>query len=214
MKTIRILLLLCFAVASLPSLAQISEEFDYGNLQEHTYSNDFFGFSLDIPPDWFIQNEEQIGKLMDIGREMVTGDDENMKAILKASEVNTATLLAVYQYEMGSPVDYNPNLVMVAENLSLAPGVKSGKDYLFHARKLLLQTQMPYTHVDTTFGERDFGSQEFGVMHATLSLMGMEIGQTYYCTVKNGFSLSLIVSWLGEEQKEAIDKVLSSLTFE
>jgi hypothetical protein len=148
-----------------------------------------------------------------VGKDMVAGDDENMKAIVKASDVNTANLLGVFQHEYGSPVQFNPNFLVVAENVKAAPGMRTGSDYLFQSRRLLTQSQFQYDRIDETFEKETINGTDFYKMNAEVSLMGITIRQIYYSTILKGFSFNVIISYSSDEQKDSLLKVINSMTF-
>lgn len=116
----KINLLLTIVILSIfpncPTKAQ-STDFDYGNIEQNIYMNKYFGVEMVLPQDWVVQSREQIDHIMKTGKNLVAGDDAKMKAVIKASEVNSANLLTVYKYEIGSAVDYNPSMAMMAENI-------------------------------------------------------------------------------------------------
>jgi len=143
----------------------------------------------------------------------VAGDDENLKAIVKASDVNTANLLGVFQHEYGSAVQFNPNFLVVAENVKAAPGMRTGSDYLFQSRRLLTQSQFQYDRIDETFEKETINGTDFYKMKAEVSLMGITIRQIYYSTILKDFSFNVIISYSSDEQKDALLKVINSMTF-
>ena len=189
------------------------ENFDYGKVENNKYSNSFFEFSMDLPADWIVQTKEQTENLAKMGQELVAGDDKNIKAALKASEINSANLLAVFKYEVGAAVEYNPNFMLVAENLKNAPGIKTGSDYLFQSRKILKQSQVQYEHIDETFEKVIINNNEFYLMNAHLNYMGLSIKQVYYSTILNGFCLSAIISFIDDEQRKDLELILKSMEF-
>lgn len=79
---------------------------------------------------------------------MFAGDNENLQAVINAADVNSVNLLFVFQHEVGTNVEFNPNFIVVAENLSHSPGIKNGRDYLVQAKKFLKQTQIQYAYID------------------------------------------------------------------
>ncbi len=119
-------------------------DFDYGHVENGIYSNTYFDVSINLPQNWVVQSQEQTDKMVEQGSDLIAGEDENMKTVLKASEVNVANLLSAFQYEYGSAVDYNPSIVINSENIKNFPGIKNGADYLFQAKKLLEQGQFQY----------------------------------------------------------------------
>lgn len=215
MKTKLHLLGLLILIISLSGCTDTKQpkNFDYGHIENNTYLNSFFRLELTIPDNWIIQNQEQTENLTKLGKELVAGDDENLKAVLNAAEINTANLLTVFQYELGSTVDYNPNFMLITENLKNAPGTKTGSDYLFQARKLINQSQFQYSHIDDVFEKQVIGNKDFYTMNLSMNYMGLEIKQIYYATVTDRFGLSLIVSYTTEEQKKDLEKMISSIAF-
>jgi hypothetical protein len=188
--------------------------FDYGTTEENIYSNSFFDFTMTLPADWVLQSVEETENIMEEGRKLVAGDDKNLESVLKAAEINTANLLVIYQYEMGAAVDYNPSLMLMAENLRNAPGIKNGADYLFHARKFLSQGQIQYDHLDEEFEKVDINGMTFHLMNTNINYMGYDIKQKYYSTVLNGFSLNMIITYVYDDQKSELEQSINSLTFE
>ncbi|PLX25604.1 MAG: hypothetical protein C0599_00325 [Salinivirgaceae bacterium] len=62
--------------------------FDYGKVENGIYSNEYFGFSVQIPDKWVVQSREQQEGLMEASEKIVTGDDKYMKAVYDAAKVN------------------------------------------------------------------------------------------------------------------------------
>jgi hypothetical protein len=187
--------------------------FDYGKVESNKYVNSYFGMEMDIPADWFVQDQETLDNLTKVGKNMIAGDDENMQAVIKASEINTANLLAVYQHEYGTPVAFNANFILIAENLKKTPGIRTGRDYLTHARRLLEQSQFKYDHLDEEFEKEIVGGAEFYKMKADVSFAGVDIHQVYYSTILKDFSFNVIVSYSDESQKQEVLKVIQSMSF-
>jgi len=192
---------------------KIPDNFDYGSVENGIYENEYFDFKINLPEDWVVQSKEQIDNLKNSGKDIVAGDDEKMKAILKASEVNSANLLVAFQHELGAAVEYNPNIMIIAENVKNSPGIKNGSDYLIQAKKLLQQTQIKYDFISEDFEKEKISSVEFYKMETHMSYMGLEIKQTYYSTVLKGFSFNIIISYVSDDQKEVLLNTLNSLKF-
>lgn len=189
------------------------KDFDYGYVEDSNYINSFFGLELKLPSDWIVQTKEQTENLAKMGKDLVAGDDKTMKAVIKASEVNSANLLAVFKYEVGAAVNNNPNFMLVAENLQNAPGIKNGSDYLFQTRKLLKQSQILYDSIDEEFTKEIINNQEFYLMNCSINYMGLNIKQKYFSTIQNGFCLNAIISFVDDEQKNDLEKIISSIEF-
>ena len=189
------------------------KDFDYGKVENDRYVNSYFDLELNLPSHWIVQTKEQTENLSKRGKELIAGDNKNMKAVFKASEINTANLIAAFQYEVGSAVDYNPSFMLVAENLKAFPGIKTGSDYLYQARKLMKQAQFQYDSIDDEFKKIMINNQEYYLMNASISYAGYTIRQEYYSTLKDGFCISAIISYNDDEQKSVLKKVINSMKY-
>lgn len=188
--------------------------FDYGHVENSTYVNSFFGVELKLPTDWIVQSKEEIDKMAETGKDVIAGDNKSLKAAIDAAEINTANLLSVFKYEVGTAVEFNPNFMLVAENLKHAPGIKNGSDYLFQSRKILKQSQIQYESIDENFEKVMLNGHEFYTMNTLIDYMGVKIQQRYYSTIQNGFCLSAIISYTGDEQKKELEALINSLEFD
>ncbi|MCX6237351.1 MAG: hypothetical protein NTY07_07300 [Bacteroidia bacterium] len=186
-------------------------DFDYGKIENNKYINNYFGCEISIPKEWVIQTKEQMDKLSKKGSDLLAGDNSNTKALLKASEVKTANLLGVFKYERGAAVDFNPNFMIIAENISDYPGIKSGRDYLFQTRKLLDQSQFKYDFLDSVFKKEKINNIEFYSMNAFVKNMNTEIKQIYFSTIIKGFSFDIILTYNNELQKQELISVIKTL---
>ena len=190
-----------------------SKKFDYGHMEDNKYINSFFSLELQLPDGWVVQSKEQTENITNLGKDLIAGDDKNLKAVLDASEVNSANLLTVFKQELGAAVDYNPSFMLVAENLKNAPGIKNGSDYLFQTRKLLQQSQMEFEHMDEEFTRETVNNLVFDTMNCSINYMGFVIHQKYFSTIQNGFSISAIISFIDEDQKKELEQVVNSMVF-
>ncbi len=189
---------------------KLPNDFDFGKTEKGSYKNDFFQMEISFNPDWVIQDKQQMNNLVEMGSEIVVGDNKNLKSAVKASMVNTAYLLTIFKYELGSAVEFNPSFMVVAENTKNFPGIKNGSDYLFHARKLLEQSQMEY-HFEKDVFEKRIGKANFHVMEAKLDYLNKTIVQEYMTTVSKGFSLSFIVSYTNEDEKNELYEIIKKI---
>ena len=188
-------------------------EFDYGHLEHNKYVNDFFKFEIQIPEGWAIQNKEQMKNLAKMGQKMVSGDDENMAAAVKASQINSANLLVAYQHELGSMVETNPNIMVVAENVKNFPGIKTGQEYLFQAKKMLERSQVKYTFQEISESPVSYDGKDFYEMAATLEVGGQSVTQKFYSTILNGFSFNIITTYFNEDEAENLQEILKTMRF-
>lgn len=188
-------------------------DFDYGRIENSQYVNSFFGFEITLPTDWIVQTKEQMEDMTNRGKALVAGDDSNMKAVLKASEINTANLLSVFQFERGSAVEYNPSFSIIVENIKNLPGIKTGNEYLFQAKKLMEQSQLKYDYIDKEFSKEVVNGTDFYKMNAEIKYMGLDIKQIYFVTIQKGFSFVVITTFINDQQKQDLLKSIYSMQF-
>lgn len=151
-----------------------SDEIDFGGIKNSVYQNKYFGLSVKLPAEWSVLDQEAQRLLVETGGKMAAGADKNLKAVIKASEMQTVYLFTAFKHPLGAPVTFNPGIMCLAERVRQMPGIKRGKDYLFHARKLLESGQIEYSF-PSEISTESVGGQDFDVMHAE-TLMGGQSG--------------------------------------
>ncbi|SFT42129.1 hypothetical protein SAMN05216474_0468 [Lishizhenia tianjinensis] len=189
---------------------KIPENFDFGQVSNGLYTNDYFEMEVHFDPNWAVQNKEEMNNLIEMGNELVSEGDEEMKKLIEASKVNTAYLLTVFKYEVGTPVEFNPSFMIIAENTKNFSRIKDGGDYLVEAKKTLKQTPMNYSFNKPVY-EKIINNTSYHILEAELSYVGKSITQEYISTVKNGFSLLFTLSYSTEEEKSELYKVLNKI---
>lgn len=193
---------------------QLKNIFDYGSVKDGLYINEFFGCSLNIPAGWAVQTREEMEQLQNLGKDMIAGKDKKLKRKLKTSEIRSANLITAFKYKLGTTVEFNPNISIVAENIKFSPGIKSGADYLNHSRELLKQSQFKYDSISARFDQVEFSGKVFSRMFTSVNYMGIPIKQEYYSTIVNGFSFNIVISYSNNEQREELLGMLETLKFE
>jgi len=188
-----------------------SEEVDRGSFSGSVYRNDYFGMTITIPSDWSIQDSKSMQAVMDLGKKVIDKDDKNLKAVMEASKFQTVNLFAVFQHPLGSPVPFNPNLICMAERVRHMPGIKRGKDYHFHTRKLLgssLNVKFPKEIYTETFG-----GVEFDVLYSETNFGTILAKQKQYAAIIKGYALIIVTTFADDDQDAALNKILKTLDF-
>ena len=183
-----------------------------GQVTGNTYSNGYFGFSVDFPAGWEVAPLEVQKELTNMGAEMVSGDDPASKAAVKASLKSTYDLLMVFKHPVGAPVPWNPSLILVAENLRGSPGIKTGKDYLYHMTRFLINSPMDYK-IEQESAPLTLGGRKFYRSDLSVSITGQQTQQAYVSTVIQGYAISVILSWRSDEEKTVLEKALQTVKF-
>lgn len=188
----------------------LPENFDFGKAENGIYTNNYFRMQIKYNPDWIVQSKEQTQNLIEVGGKVVSGNNRMLQAAVEASKVNTAFLLSIFKFEVGSAVDFNPSFIAIAENTKKFPGIKNGKDYLFHTKKALKQTALDYQFTKEAYHKR-IGNSNFYAMESKPIVPGQDITQEYMTTVTKGFSLTFIISYSNEDEKAELYQMISDL---
>lgn len=161
-------------------------------ISDGRYTNEFFGLMLPIPEGWSVASDESEAYIMDAGSTVMEGDAA-LEAAAEAARKTTFQLLTLSQFEMGAAVESNPMLLLMAERVSHVPGIKNGKDYLFHLTKVLTRTELPYEVIDearsVTLGDREWYRIQFQV-----SAAGQDLQQDYYAMKQDDYVLSVLLT--------------------
>lgn len=199
-----VLLVSCSKKEPLPSV-------DDGYIEGNTYYNEYFGLSLEIPETWIIQNREMLEHFKDITNKGFHANDDSVdRAIKKTIDERTKQLLLAFQYEVGAPVEFNPSVMIIAEDISITPGIKTASDYHYHAKSLLENSNMKATF-DRAKSEKTLTGFSFESLPVNFSINNLEIKQDYYTMIVDRNVLMITVSYLTDEQKLTVESILDTL---
>lgn len=188
----------------------LPKNFDYGTVRNSTYVNDYFDLKIPFPSDWTVVEGEQLKRIQEAGNEIAAGDNKHIKKVLEASEINTAQLLSLFRNKVGTKVDFNHNLQVLVENLNTLPSITTGKDYLFNARQLLLNTAMDIEIIEETQTLNIEGRNIDGLVLIN-TIKGLQIHQTYLAVVKNGFCLNFVLSYINDGQRDELHSIIGKM---
>ena len=193
------------------STAQQSSSPADASVSGGVYTNRYFGFSLSYPKDWVVHGEATNERIKEIGKERATSTGAMSAASSAVVLRNTYQLLTTFQYPMGAAVEVNPGFLVVAERVSHAPAIVTGRDYLNHVRPLMIKTGVAPVNepVELTLGGRKFFRQDF-----RMDVVGTSISQTIILTVTQGFALAFILSGKDEASMAEMGKAVATLKFD
>jgi hypothetical protein len=211
-KFLAIVMLTAWFIFSSGCQEKASEEVDQGAFSGSVYRNNYFGLTITIPSDWSIQDSKSMQDIKNLGKNVLDKDDKNLKAVMEASEFQTVSLFAVFRHPLGSPIPFNPNLMCMAERVRHMPGIKRGKDYHFHTRKLLESSHMSVNFPKEIYTET-LGGVEFDVLYSETSFGTMLVKQKQYGAVIKGYVLLIVTTFADENQEATLDEILKTLSF-
>lgn len=164
-----------------------------GELKADRYTNTFFKFTLTVPESWHAQGP----KLAPSGDQAAT----------------SWTLLSLWPYPQSETDQFNPNLGLFAEYIAGLPDIKTGKDYLTHARKMLETGQLTYTFNDQS-RQTDIAGHTFDVLETQLQTTDQPLYQHYYATTQGDFVLAAVLTFANDEQRQLLENTLAQIQFE
>ena len=184
---------------------------DAGRVIGSTYSNSYFGFQVTFPKDWSIQDHEAQLALGERGKKMLAGNDKKLDQAIEAAEATTLHLFAAFEFPLGTPPP-NPSILGTAENLQSNPQIKKATDYLLNARKLLEMGQVEVAFPGPMQNTKISGVG-FDVLPLTIKIGAIQTHQKIYTTIRRGYALSLILTYVNPEEESALQAILKSVSF-
>ncbi len=191
--------------------AEIAEVSFASSSDDNRYTSELFGVSVVKPDGWYASEVELADQLMETGRDFIAGDDDNLRALLDASTQNTFNIFGFYNYEVGAPVEVNPNILAVAERVKLMPGIKTGADYLFHSKTFLQGTAMEISFSEEKL-QKDVDGHLFDGMQmtSTVPVVG-EVQQRMYAARNGDFAIAFVLTYRSAEQLDALEGILDTV---
>jgi len=214
MKTIQSIIVIFLLVSTSNSCKQNGKpvDFDYGHVTDNVYYNNYFSLKMKVPNKWVVQSEDQKKEFMKTGFDIVTEGNDHLREAAKASEINTANLFAAFQNEIGTTVEFNPSLLIIAENVSMFPEINTGADYLSNTKKILEGVNIAYEFLSEDFNLQTIDGLDFYTMDTKIEISSSEvIYQSYFVSLINGFSFSIAITYATEEEKNVLLDAVHSL---
>ena len=186
---------------------------DSGSVTDNLYASDFFGFTYLFPKGWSVQGEVTKKYLMEVGRALVTRGDPTKTAVMDVAEKHTYQLLTIFEHPVGTPVAFNPGLIVMAEDVSFAPGIQKGSDYLLNL-KVGIEKRHPELKILREPTEQSFGGKSFFRMDVSFEVSTeATVFESYSSTILNGNALTFIFFGEKPERLQSLSETLNTLEF-
>lgn len=182
-------------------------------VSETTFENAYFKLTVEKPADWYAMDLSQSAAMSELGADMMSGDDEQMKAMLNTSLKRTVNIFSFFQYEPGAAVSENLNVAAVAEGVGFLPGIKRGSDYFFHVEKLLEQSAID-VEIEEGYEQRMIGGVEFDQMNLIMDFGEVSVNQSYYAARYEDYIIALVETYTSEDSRESTQAILDSITLD
>jgi hypothetical protein len=176
-----------------------------GSVEGGLYRNDVLSVSMKLPDGWLVIDEKQYGFANNRGSRTATrsGVDDAVDRSMK----NTATLVAVSKYSLGTP--RNASLVMGLERLRdpamPAQAIAAGSLAALKAELPLRVTREVYT--------TRLGGAEFASFSVAVDLPDGVFRQNYFVTNRRGQALTITNSYVYDDDAQAMERSILSLRF-
>lgn len=200
--------LLKFAVGAAVAVAATgcrkNAPLDTGRIENGIYTNDFFKFSVNIPPGWHIANDLTEEYLAEEGGRVITPEG----APEGAAFVN---LLTVFKHAPDLGKIPNPGFCWMAENTEDISNVTATK-CLTAIKQYLTDSDIEASFPKGIYTAR-LDKQNFEVMDVELKTDHATATQKYYVTIKKGYALFCIINTTETTKNAAIEKMIKSVNF-
>lgn len=205
-----LLLLLFITLVSVGCEKQPPKAIDFGSFEKGAYVNAFFDLRIPIPESWHVLDDETRIELMSRGAQVAAGDNENLQAVINAAEMKNLSLLFASEKPPGFPTNSNPTLMVIAESITHAPGIKRGSDYHFHTRKMLEQSPMKVTYPREIYVQK-IGNVSFDVLEAQLEMGTVSHFQRQYVAIYNNYALLIGLTYQDEAGLKKLEQILQQI---
>jgi len=189
-----------------------SEEIGFGHFEGNRYFNEYFGFQINFPKAWSIEDPQANDALYKRGGDFIAGENENLKAAFRAAEHISVNLFGVFKFMPGSPVDSNPSIGGIAERLEHAPGIKTGSDYLFHVKNVLSLGSFEFNYPKEIYTENLDGNV-FYVLESNVDYGVVMVNNLYYVSIVKGYALVILLTYVTEAEKSELLDVIETIAF-
>jgi TonB family protein len=184
-----------------------------GSVTDNVYTNNYFGFAYEFPKGWWIADDATKKYMMEMGQAVVSGGDPTKRAIAEVAEKRSHQLLAVFEHPFGTPVKFNSNIVVQAQEVSYLPGVQKGSDYLLNFKAAMTganpDLKILREPTDFSVGGRTFSRLDVSIEKT----IGATIYQSFAATILNSYALVFTFSANKPERLATLADTLNTLQF-
>ena len=183
-----------------------SKNLDRGQLDGLNYTNNFFGFSLSVPPTWVIVSAQRTETVVDQQSKVITGDQKK-KEVIDDSIQRSFALLSLTKLPAGEPG--NASFMLIAERIP-SPSIKTGVDVIRSMESAFKGTNFNIEFQGKTQTER-IGGADFAVATVKNTSPSGTFMQRIYVTTKNGYALELFYTYINDADLAALNSIVGTM---
>lgn len=184
-----------------------------GEVKGQTYTNKYFGMKLTFPEGWFVLNDVGKEEAKERAKTMVAPKSALEKQMIEQSLERTFHLLYVKQYLDATPERPSANLIVVGELLPVMN--MTPVQYAEVTKNIMLTRGVLKVEAIGDITTETLAGEEFALLRVKMELAdGLQVKQEYHVTIRRGWALGFISSYVDEQQHALLSESLKSLTFE
>lgn len=176
-----------------------------GSVEGHIYRNDVLAITMILPDGWHVIDDKQFEFANTRGSRSAakSGLDDSIDRSLK----NTANLIAVSKYSLGT--SRNATMVMSTELLS---DPKATPAAIAAGAMNVMKAALPL-RVTKEISSIRVGGVDFAMFTAAVDLPDGVFRQSYYVTNRRGQALTVVFSYVFDDDATVMERSLLSLRF-
>lgn len=178
-----------------------------GVVAEGAYRNDFFKFRIPLPTDMYLPTETEKSAAKSAGAQLLSSGVAGNRSAWEKSASAEVIILSLTEKELGSSENASLNVGALKQ-----PSGVSAKMVVDTARDFLLKN--PGIKIAKDTRATKLSAQDSSVMDLTATINGQTVHFRYYATIRNGYSLTFVITYATTESLERFEKVLSTLIFD
>jgi len=193
------------AVAVIATGCRKNAPLDTGRIENGIYTNDFFKFSVNVPPGWNIAGDPTEEYLAEEGSDAVfwEGAPDGEEFI---------NLLTVFKHPPDLEKTPNPGFCWMAEKIEKSPEPVTATKCLATIKQYLTASDIEASFPKGIYSVQ-LDKQNFEVMDVRLKTENTTAAQRYYVTIKKGYALFCIINTTEKTINTAIEKMINSANF-
>ena len=128
-----------------------NSSFEKGTLRGNGFSNDYFGFKLEIDSFWHILNKAELSHLIKERTDILNGGTGNSISITKGVDILLSLTI--------DTVETMPHILISSLDMTLFPQIKNERDYL---NDYIKQVKKMYENYDVQITTSEIGQETIG----------------------------------------------------
>ena len=215
MKVQSLLLIIFVIILTAPlSVAQSTEngnkivKADFlGSISNGIYTKSYFGFSLNIPPEMYVLDEGEVAVSISSGAKMLSKDVAKNSAAWEKAATAEVALLFISEKQPGSSRNSSIGFGALRQQNGISSRMVANVSKEFMLRN-------PNIRLAEDTKPVLLGNQQFS--YYRLSGLFGEVPMNFDCyiTIRNGHSLTAVITSLNEESLQELQRVLATIKFD